>query len=99
MVTSSRNTTSPGLSSLAGWRGAGGDGLVVRSVEIVLMVLVLSVLARFVLGGLLLLGVGFVVGGERWVTFQPGVLLCWGGGASVLGGALQRGDALRANSG
>ena len=85
--------------SISRLEGGRGEWLVVSSVGAVLVVLVLPVLVRFVLGGLLVLGVVLVVVGGRWVTLRPGVLLGWGGGASVLGRAFQRGDTLRASSG
>ena len=98
-MTSSKKTTSPGLSSLAGWRGAGGSGLVTSSVEIVLVVLELPALVRLVLGFLLLLGVVLNAGEGCWVTFRLGVLLGWGREALVLGRALQGGVTLRVISG
>ena len=55
---SSKNTTSLGSSSLAGWDRVGGSGFVTVSVEIVLVVLGEPALVRLVLGFLLWLGIG-----------------------------------------
>ena len=55
---SSKNTTSLGSSSSAGWDRVGGSGFVTASVGTVLAVLEEPVLVRLVLGFLLWLGAG-----------------------------------------
>ena len=69
---SSKNMTSLGSSSSAGWDRVGGSEFVAVSVEIILVALGESALVRLVLGFLLWLGVGRALQGGAMLRLISG---------------------------